>query len=234
MKKSIRGKWGKICYQFLLLLVCCPMVYAQKKVKKYKDGYIIRFSDTVSCKIYTGHQENEIGYEVKFKYADGRVITYHPGSVVKGFGYIGDDGFKHFYAINVPEYWINEQQNNKAYAEVLSSGQLQFFKYTEIKNSIVVVPTIIVPGVAVGTGTKNKYTFFIKSADSDSLIKIGRNNLVGPPHFTREEIIPFIKNYVQAIAEVGNRYIYQNELAQIITRYNLWYERKKQLPLETN
>ncbi len=234
MKKHKRNKWVKACCLFVLPLLFWTNLYAQKKDKNYKDGYIIRFNDTITCKIYTGFQENEIGYEVRFKYTDGRIITYHPGSVVKGFGYKADDTVRNFYTIGVPEYWINGQTNNKAYAAVLSSGQLRFYKYAEIKNSIVVAPAIIRPGVAIGTGTKNKYTFFIQTANSDSLLKIGHNNLVGSPYFTREEIIPFLKGYVQAIAEVGNRFIYEKELGKIISRYNLWHAKKNQASVETN
>ncbi len=233
MKKCRRNKSIETCSLFLLLLLFCPDSYSQKKDKNYKDGYIIRFNDTISCKIYTGYQENETGYELRFKYADGRVIKYHPGSVVKGFGYKVNDTLKHYYVINVPEYWINEQKNNKAYAEVLSTGQLRLFKYTEIKNSVL-VPIILPSGVAVVGGTKSKYTFFIQTGDADSLIKVGHNNLVGPPHFTREEILPFLTGYVQAIAEVGDRYIYQKELEKIFNRYNLWYAKNNKPAAETN
>jgi len=201
----------------------------KKKDKDFKDGYIIRLNDTVRCKIYSGFQENEIGHEVTFKYADGRIITYHAGSVLKGFGFKDDKTEKHFYEIDVPEYILNEQKNNKAYAEVLSIGHLRFLKYTEIKNSIVVVPIAITPGIIVIPSKKSKISCFIKIGDTDSLYKIGHNNAIGPPYFTREEIVPFLRGNTQLMAEIKDEHLSIKDLKAFIDRHNLWYTKRKQI-----
>ena len=139
----------------LLMTLSYLEAFTQKKNdKKYKDGYVIRFSDTISCQIYTGYQDNEIGHEVTFKYNDGRIISYHPGSVIKGFGYKSDTAMVHYFQIDVPEYSIKEQTNSKAYAEVITDGRLRLYKYTKIKNSITIYPNILGSGIFHGPKQK--------------------------------------------------------------------------------
>jgi hypothetical protein len=214
----------------ITLLISCYTVIAQKKNnKKYKDGYIIRFSDTILCKIYTGYQANEIGYEVTFKYNDARIITYHPGSVIKGFGYKKDTGMVHFYQIAVPEYWINEQKNNTAYAEVISFGQLTLYKFTKIKSSSFVFPIIAGPVIGFIASNKEINNYLLKIGVSDSLYSIGHKNTIGPEYFERNEILNFVKERPQVLANtLPDKFIYIKELRNILDNYNSWYKKHQE------
>lgn len=214
----------------ITLLVSCCAVFAQKKNdKKYNDGYIVRFSDTISCRIYTGYQANEIGYEVTFKYNDGRIITYHPGSVIKGFGYKSDTGMVHYYQIPVPEYWINEQKNNKAYAEVISIGQLTLYKFTKIKNSSFVFPIVAGPVIGFIATNKKINNYFLKIGDRDSLYSIGHKNAIGAEYFERNEILEFVKERPQVLANTpADKFIYIKELTSILNNYNSWYKKHQE------
>jgi hypothetical protein len=214
----------------ITLLISCYAVFSQKKNdKKYKDGYIIRFSDTISCRIYTGYQANEIGYEVTFKYSDDRIITYNPGSVIKGFGYKTDTGMVHYYQIPIPEYWINEQKNNKAYAEVISAGQLTLYKFTKIKNSSFVIPVIAGPVIGFIVSNKKENNYFLKIGASDSLISIGHQNAIGAEYFERNEILEFVKQRPQVLANTpADKFIYIKELRSIFNNYNSWYKKHQE------
>jgi hypothetical protein len=214
----------------LLMTFSYLETFAQKKNdKKYKDGYIIRFSDTISCRIYTGYQDNETGHEVTFKYNDGRIISYHPGSVIKGFGFKGDTAMVHYFQIDVPKYWIKEQTNSKAYAEVVIDGHLRLYKYTKIKNSITIYPNILGPGVFVGPGQKKDRSYYIKIDGDDSLYEVGHKNVIGSEYVEREEIVPFFKGQPQIIANVPQgEFIYINKLKLYLNLYNTWFKIKKE------
>lgn len=214
----------------LLMTLSYLEAFTQKKNdKKYKDGYVIRFSDTISCQIYTGYQDNEIGHEVTFKYNDGRIISYHPGSVIKGFGYKSDTAMVHYFQIDVPEYWIKEQTNSKAYAEVITDGRLRLYKYTKIKNSITIYPNILGSGIFVGPKQKKDRSYYIKVDGDDSLYEVGHKNVIGSEYVEREEIVPFFKGQPQIIANVPQgEFIYINKLKLYLSRYNNWFKTKKE------
>jgi hypothetical protein len=216
---------------FLLALICGTLEYPafsqKKKEKYYKEGYIIRISDTIPCKIFTGFVEDEIGYEVTFHYGDGKPITYHPGGVVKGFGIKKGDDTIHYYQIQVPEYWIKEQTNNKAYAEVVSHGQLTLYKFTKIKNTSFVIPVITGPVIGFIVASKRLNNYFLKIGNKDSLYTIGHKNTIGPEYFEREEIMAFVKDRPQVLANIPpGRFVYIKELAAVLNDYNSWYQRK--------
>jgi hypothetical protein len=63
----------------------------------------------------------------------------------------------------VPTYWINEQTNNKAYAEVVSHGQLTLYKFTKIKNTSFVVPIIAGPVIGFVIISKKLNNYFLKN-----------------------------------------------------------------------
>jgi hypothetical protein len=212
----------------ILLLIFCQITFAQKKNdKKYKEGYVIRFSDTITCRIYTGYQNNEIGHEVTFKYPDGRMLSYHPGSVIKGFGYLSDTGMVQYAEIRVPEYWINEQTNDKAYAEIVSDGHIRLYRYTKIKNSVAVLPVILKPGVLIVSTPKRDRSYFIKIEDDDSMYEVGHKNIIGSEYFEREEIVPFLTGQPQIMANVPpGEFIYIRELKGYLNRYNEWYKKR--------
>ena len=214
----------------LLMILCYGETFGQKRNdKKYKDGYVIRFSDTIFCRIYTGYQDNEIGHGVTFKYNDGRIISYHPGSVIKGFGFKSGTAMVHYFQINVPEYWIKEQTNSKAYAEVVVVGHLRLYKYTKIKNSITIYPNILGPGVFVGSRQKKDRSYYIKVDGDDSLYEVGHKNIIGSEYVEREEIVAFLKGQPQIIANVPQgEFIYINKLKPYLNRYNNWFKTKKE------
>jgi hypothetical protein len=216
---------------FLSALINGPFGYpafSQKKNgKHYKDGYIIRFSDTIPCKIFTGLTEEEIGYEVTFHYGDGKPITYHPGGVVKGFGIINGNDTIHYYQIPVPTYWINEQTNNKAYAEVVSHGQLTLYKFTKIKHTSFVIPIIAGPVIGFIEMSKKLNNYFLKIGNKDSLFTIGHKNAIGPEYFEREEIMAYVKDRPQVLANTPpDKFVYIKELRAILNEYNSWYRLK--------
>jgi hypothetical protein len=204
-----------------------PAFSQKKKEKQYKDGYIIRFSDTIPCKIFAGFKDDEIGYEVTFHYGDGKPITYHPGGVVKGFGIKKGNDTVHYYQIPVPAYWINEQTNNKAYAEVVSHGQLTLYKFTKIKNTNFVIPIIAGPVIGFIIASKKLNNYFLKIGNKDSLYTIGHKNTIGPEYFEREEIVTFVKERPQVLANIPQeRFVYIKELTAILNDYNSWYQLK--------
>jgi hypothetical protein len=227
----------RVTLLLVLIFLLGTEVYSQKKSKKkYKDGYIIRLSDTIPCKIFTGLQENEIGYEVTFHYGDGKPITYHPGSAVKGFGVNKGAGMAHYYQIPVPEYWINEQKNNMAYAEVMSLGQLTLYKFTKIKNSSFAIPIIAGPIIGFIFSNKEANNYFLKIGVSDSLHSIGHKNTIGAEYFERNEILELVKERPQVLANTPpDKFIYIKELTSILNNYNSWYKKhQEELNSETH
>jgi hypothetical protein len=204
-----------------------PALSQKKNEKLYKDGYIIRFSDTIPCKVFAGFNDEEIGYEVTFHYGDGKPVTYHPGGVVKGFGIIRGDDTIHYYQIPVPEYWINEQRNNKAYAEVVSHGQLTLYKFTKIKNTSFVIPIIAGPVIGFMISIKKLNYYFLKIGNKDSLFTIGNKNAIGPEYFERKEIMEYVIDRPQVLANIPpDKFVYIKELITILNEYNSWYQRK--------
>ncbi len=204
-----------------------PAFSQKKKEKQYKEGYIIRFSDTIPCKVFAGFNDEEIGYEVIFHYGDGKPITYHAGGVVKGFGLKKGNEMVHYYQIPVPEYWINEQRNNKAYAEVVSHGQLTLYTFTKIKNASFVIPIIAGPVVGFIVANKKLNTYFLKIGNKDSLYTIGHKNAIGPEYFERDEIFALVKDRPQVMANTHpDKFVYIKELKVILDEYNSWYQQK--------
>jgi hypothetical protein len=220
-------------FAVVFLLTAFPL-FAQKKNKKlYTDGYIIRFADTIPCKIFYGFESDEIGYEVTFHYGDGKAITYHPGGVVKGFGIHYTEGTVHYYQIPVPEYWIKEQTNNKAYAEVVSHGQLTLYEFTKVKNSRVVVPIIVGPVIGAITTDKDVNHYFLKVAGEDSMRTLVRKTAFGKEYFEREDILALVKDRPQVLANTpADKYIYIKELRIILNNYNAWHRKKKEEELK--
>jgi hypothetical protein len=216
---------------FIFLLSTLPLFSQKKNKKNYTDGYIIRFSDTIPCKIFTGFQSNEIGYEVTFHYGDGKPITYHPGGVVKGFGIYHTTKVEHYYQIPVPEYWIKEQTNNKAFAEVVSHGQLTLYKFTKVKNSRVVAPIIV--GTIVAEKEINIY--YLKMAGEDSLRVLSHKTTFGQDHFEREDILKLVIDRPQVLANTSpDKFVYSKELKIILKDYNSWYRKTKEEELKNN
>lgn len=224
------------CFIVIIILTPSHLLFGQKKNKKlYKDGYIIRFSDTIPCKIYYGFESDEIGYEVTFHYGDGKLITYHPGGVVKGFGIHYTTGTAHYYQIPVPEYWIKEQTNNKAYAQVVSHGQLTLYKFTKIKNSRMLVPVIAGPVVGAITADKEVNYYFVKILSEDSLQTFNHKTTFGKDHFAREDILDLVKDRPQVLANTSpDKYIYIKELQIVLNNYNAWYRKTKEEELKNN
>ncbi len=202
-------------------------LFSQKKNKKfYTDGYVLRLSDTISCKIFTAFKEDEIGYEVTFHYGDEKPITYHPGSVIEGFGIRKGADTTHYFQIPVPEYLINEQTNNKAYAEIISQGQLTLYKFSRIKNSAL-LPILVGPFIGALLSNKELNNYFLKISGEDSLHIIGHKNIVGAVYFERQEILNFVKERPHVLANTPiNEFIYLKELRSILNSYNLWYQQK--------
>jgi hypothetical protein len=225
----------RVLTSIIFLLFHLSMV-AQKKNKKYfKDGYIIRFSDTISCKIFAGFESDEIGYEVTFHYGDGRLITYHPGSVIKGFGIYNSSGTVHYYQVSVPEYWINEQTNNKAYAEVVSNGQLTLYKFTKVKNSTILAPIIVGPVIGAIVSDKEINSFFLKVAGEDSIRVFKHKNAFGKEYFERESVLQLVKDRPQVLANTPpDKFVYVDELKTILNDYNSWYRKFKEQELKNN
>lgn len=204
-------------------------VNGQKKNKKlYTDGYIIRFSDTIRCKIFTGFESDEIGYEITFHYGDWKLITYHPGSVVKGFGIFYKTGVVHYYQIPVPEYWINEQSNNKAYAKMVSYGQVTLYEFTKVKKSRVLVPIIVGPVIGAIVSDKEINNYFVKISGEDSFRILNYKRAFGEIHFEREDILKLVKDRPQVLATLPtDKFIYIGELRIVLNNYNTWYRKKE-------
>lgn len=218
-----------IVFLSLLTVSGCLSVSAQKKKdKNYAEGYIIRLSDTIPCKIYTGYQQEEIGYEMTFKYDDGRILTYNPGSVIKGFGYKKNKEYIHFHEVDVPVYIIREQENNKAYAEVITDGALRLYKFRRIKNSVFIASGAIPAAILYWIKSKENELFSIKKKRDDSLYVIGQKTIIGTTLFERNEIVPFLAGYPQVMANEHDELISLKDLKKYLQEYNTWYRRKKE------
>jgi hypothetical protein len=208
---------------FLSLLITSVCYSQKKKDKHFKDGYIIRLSDTVRCKIYVGALE-KICHEVTFQYPDGRQMTYTAGSAIKGFGYKTDSSEKHYLAFPISEYYINGQKNTKAYGEVIAPGQLRLLKYAAI------YPTVRAtrrnPGLGVTTATDIRY--YLYPEKNDTAIRVGFKRLIGYVYFTKDEIKTYIADYRELMEEIKEEdKISLKELAAYIDSYNQWKEKTK-------
>lgn len=211
----------------LIIFLCCYVpvlsVSAQKKDKNYYEGYVIRFNDTIRCKIYAGPKIFNIAHEIKFKYDDGREMTYNPGSVIKGFGYKIDTAEKNYYVIPVPEYKFNKQKNNKAYAEVLANGHLKFLNYSYKENSSRTSNTGYVPA------TTSYTQYYLYKKNTDSCINIGTKPLLGFTYFTKEEISSCMSDYPELLSEINeNEKLHISDLIKYINRYNEWFSKGRQ------
>jgi hypothetical protein len=216
----------KFIYSILFFLFCSQSFGQKKKDKHFADGYIIRLGDTISCKIYNGIPKEELGYRVKFHYGDGKLITYYPGSAVKGFGILEDGDTLHFYQMDVPVYYFYGRKNDKVYVEVVASGRLTLYRFMKFKESIWTGTGLIGGALEMILASKDGNSYLIKMEGSDTLVAVGNKMAGGESYFKREEILPYVKDRPQVLAGIPvDKFIYLKELRMVLRSYNTWYKR---------
>ena len=220
MKKSL------LLYQLFLI----PFVnsYSQYKQKYFKDGYIIRLSDTIPCKIYAKEPE-ELQEKIAFKYKDAdEPIVYHPGSIVSGFGLTLDGQTRHYTAIPHP---LNKKgtKTELIYGEVITGSFLKLFKYSYTKEYLNMAslsgnsPILFVP---IKTKSKKpKIDYFIYRTDIDSSSHLStymRDNMI---KLNSELINRFFGDHPDLLKKIENE-VTLAIFSQYIDEYNLWWSKR--------
>jgi hypothetical protein len=210
-----------LSFSLLLSGIC----YSQKKKDKhFKEGYVIRFDDTIRCKIYVEFWGYKMCHEVTFRYPDGREITYNPGSAIKGFGFKMDSVEKHYYVFPVEDYYIDGKKNSSAYGEVISTGPLRLFKYMTYEAERKIRSGGIINYLIVQLDIR----YFLHSNIAEKATRIGINPVFGDIYFTKDQIKIYIADYRELLEEIKeDEKIKIKQLSAYIDRYNQWKEQTK-------
>lgn len=57
------------------------------------------------------------------------------------------------------------------------------------------------------------------------MVVVGHKNAIGPNYFEREEILQFVKDRPQVLADIpADKFIYFKELKKALREYNKWYK----------
>ena len=217
---------------FLLLtfLILSVNVFSQFKEKYFKDGYIIRQEkDTFACKIFLKDIES-LHEKIVYKYKDSdEPITYHPGSIVTGFGF--DDSGKYAHYTTVP-HPLNKKGTKAEliFGEVVTNGFLKLYKYSFKREHLNFA------GAASGSGpllivpykTKSKrpvIDYFLYRTDIDSSCHLStymKDNMV---KLKKELVDEFFGDHPELLKKIELD-INLATFTQYLEEYNAWFNRK--------
>src|SRR5688572_24248872 len=161
----------------LCLCLFCTCAFSQYKPRHFKEGYIIKNNDTITCKVLPEEFTNPYE-EVVYRYTNNKFeesVASGPGSDIKGFGYKKDSVLIEYTVFSKKKSTLFKNKHENVFGLIVEKGRITLIEHNEERYH----SSTMNPGGGFGMGSSSiKLRYYLIVPGRDTAVQVFSSGLL--------------------------------------------------------